>query len=126
MKDMKETLQGILETTRKEIPEVVAICVVSCEDGISIADFTLMPDFKADIAAAFGTKAVASCKKAIKAMSQKNELIEVLLSKPDFVSLFRLIGQKYWLGIVLAPTVNLGITRVLLRKFEEELMETLY
>jgi hypothetical protein len=126
MKSMKEVLQGILLKAKNEIPGVVSMGVVRWEDGMSIADFTLIPNFPADVACAYGTRAITSCRNAVKAMSQKNELIEYLLFKDEFISISRAIGHKYWLGIGLAPNANLGITRVLLKKFEEELIKALY
>jgi hypothetical protein len=126
MKNMKEVLNGIFENARKEMPELLAIGIVNSEDGMALAESKIDPNFKADEANAYGNKAVNACKKAGKAMSQKNELIEVMMIIPGIFLMFRIIGPKYWCGIALAPNANIGITRVLLKKFEEELMKALY
>jgi predicted regulator of Ras-like GTPase activity (Roadblock/LC7/MglB family) len=126
MKSMKEVLQGVCEKAQKEIPGLISMGVISYETGMSIAEKCLIPDFKSEVASAYGTRAITSCKNAVKAMSQKNELIEYLLFKDEFISISRAIGPKYWMGIALAPNANLGITRVLLKKFEEELIKALY
>jgi hypothetical protein len=126
MKSTKDVLNGIFERARKEMPELLAMGVVSNDDGMALAESKIDPNFKADEANAYGTKAVNACKKAGKAMSEKNELIEVMMIIPGIFLMFRIIGPKYWMGIALAPNANVGITRVLLKKFEEELMKALY
>jgi len=126
MKNLKEVLNGIFENARKEMPELLAMGISKFEDGLMLAEWKIDPSFKADEAGAYGNKAVIACKKAGKAMSQKNELIEVMMIIPGIFLMFRIIGPKYWMGIALAPNANIGITRVLLKKFEEELMKALY
>jgi len=128
MKNMKEVVNGIFERTRKEIPEFISISLVNISDGMPLAFSSVVPEAqgKGDISSAYGTNAIISCRKALKAMSQKNELIECIYFKPEVLSIFRVIGPKYWMGLGFAPNANLGIIKVLMGKFEEELMKVLY
>jgi len=126
MKNMKEVPQSVCERAQKEIPGMIAMGIVRWEDGMSIAQASVMPNFPTDVACAYGTRAIDSCRNAVKAMSPKNELVEYYIFKNEYNSINKAIGQKYWLGIGLAPNANLGIALVLLKKFEEELMKILY
>ncbi len=123
-KDKKEEemtkLKELLQKLKEEIPEIIAVGIIDVPRGIAVAGFTYDPKVEINT----GTAAVAEILKALD-RSQKimgvnllGELEDVLITRTNSMTLIKLITNKYAIALMIPATGNLGLARVILKKFK--------
>jgi predicted regulator of Ras-like GTPase activity (Roadblock/LC7/MglB family) len=122
----KPKTNEILESIKKEVTGFISISVVSIVDGMHIAGSTADPKGDISESSAYFTNVFNAYLKAVSAMNPSYEAEDLLITTTGFHILFRLIGATgYYLAIVVDLSTNLGMTRIVMKKNEDQLLEPL-
>ena len=120
-----DTITALLEELEREIPDVIAAAVVSIDEGVPLVATTNDPAFDVDIVAAYYAEVIKTNEKALKAL-QKGPRLEEVLVTTDAFSLFvkPLPGTRFYVGLVMAQQGNVGMARMVLKRYEKRFVET--
>lgn len=122
----KNKLNQALDSIRKEIPGCIVVGLTRFDDGINIANASNDPNFDVTTATAYGTNSIKTAMKVIQVINPKLHAEESLLTSEKMHFLIRMLPEKgVWLGIGLALTSNLGIARVVVKKYEDTIFRNL-
>jgi predicted regulator of Ras-like GTPase activity (Roadblock/LC7/MglB family) len=100
--------------------------VVCIDDGTPLVATSHDPAFDPDVAAAYCAEVVKIDEKALKALQKGGRLEEVLLTTDEFYLIIRIIPDtRFYVGLALAKQGNVGMARMVMKKYEKRLTETL-
>ena len=115
----------LLEELEHEIPDVIAAAVVSIDEGVPLGATTNDPAFDVDIVAAYYAEVIKTNEKALEALQKGPRLEEVLVTTDDFYLFIRpLPGTRFYVGLVMAQKGNVGMARMVLKRYEKRFIET--
>lgn len=121
----KPKINDVLDNVRKEISGFISISVISITDGMSIAGYSVDPKSDVSESSAYFTNVFNAYLKAVSAINEKYEAEDLLISTNLFHMLFRLIGTTgYYLALVVDLNNNLGMSRIVMKKYEDQLFES--
>lgn len=116
-------MQEILDRFQAEVPEFVSTDLVNIDSGLSIGGGTADPDFDASIASASFAEVVKSNRRALDLLGLGADSSEDILITTDKVYiLIRLLGREYCHLLAISRQGNLGLGRVLMKKYAPELL----
>ncbi len=116
-------VQAILDRFQAEVPEFVSTDLVSVDSGLSIGGGTADPDFDASIASACFAEVVKSNRRALDLLGLGADSSEdILITTEKVYILIRLLGNEYCHLLAISRQGNLGLGRVLMKKYEPELL----
>ncbi len=116
-------LQNILDRFQAEVPEFVSTDLVDVDSGLSIGGATADPSFDASIASASFAEVVKSNSRALDLLglgAQSSE--DILITAEKVYILIRLLGSDYCHLLAISRQGNLGLGRVLMKKYAGELL----
>jgi len=115
----KGKISEILEDFRKEVSGFISTDVVSLTDGISIGGGSIDPKFDSSVASAYYAAVVSAYIKAIEAIDPTLEPEDLLITTDKMTILLRILGSTgYSHGLAVTNESNLGICRLVMKKFE--------
>ena len=116
----------IVEELIREIPDVIAAEVVSIDEGVPVVATSTDPTFDPDIAAAYYAEVVKTHEKALEALRKGRNLEEVLVTTDEFYHIVRpLPGTRCYVGVAMAKKGNVGMARMVMKRYEERFIEAL-
>jgi CheY-like chemotaxis protein/predicted regulator of Ras-like GTPase activity (Roadblock/LC7/MglB family) len=116
----------IVEELIREIPDVIAAEVVSIDEGVPLVATSTDSAFDPDIAAAYYAEVVKTHEKALEALRKGRKLEEVLVTTDEFYHIVRpLPGTRCYVGVAMAAKGNVGMARMVMKRYEERFIETL-
>lgn len=119
-------LQSLLMEFRDQVPEFIATDVVDVASGVSIGGLTSDPSFDASAAAAsFGELLKASATALERLGKNPRATEDVLISTHDYFVLLRLLPEHYFHCVAVSRRGNLGLARVIMKRFEPRLSSLL-
>jgi predicted regulator of Ras-like GTPase activity (Roadblock/LC7/MglB family) len=122
----KSKISEILEDFRKEIPGFISTDVVSLTDGISIGGGSIDPKFDSSVASAYYAAVVTAYIKAIEAIDPSLEAEDLLITTDKMTILLRVLGSTgYFQTLAVTNESNLGICRLVMKKFENILVKSM-
>ncbi len=122
----ENSLTVVLEEFKREVPNFIAAEVVGIDDGIPIVATSSDPTFAPDVAAAYYAEVLKVNEKALKALQKGHRIEEVLLTTDEFYLLLRILpDSRFYLGLAIAKEGNLGMARMILKKYEARFLESL-
>lgn len=122
----KPKTNEVLESIKKDITGFISISVVSIIDGMPIAGSTMDPKGDISESSAYFTNVFNAFLKAVSVMNPTYEAEDLLITTTKFHILFRLVGATgYYLAVVVDLSTNLGMTRIVMKKNEDLLLESL-
>ena len=122
----KPKTNDVLESIKKDITGFISISVVSIIDGMPIAGSTTDPTGDITESSAYFTNVFNAFLKAVSVMNPTYEAEDLLITTTRFHILFRLVGATgYYLAVVVDLSTNLGMTRIVMKKNEDLLLESL-
>ncbi|MBW2038881.1 MAG: response regulator [Deltaproteobacteria bacterium] len=120
------SVNAVLEEFKCEVPNFIAAEVVGIDDGIPIVAISSDPTFDPNIAAAYYAEVVKANEKALKALERGHKIEEVLLTTDEFYLLLRILpDNRFYLGLAIAKEGNLGMARMIMKKYEDRFIESL-
>ncbi len=121
-------LDEILVKFKGEIPEFIATAVVNLENGLYIAGLSMDPKFDPETGAAFYSEVIKSHEKAVEMLGGEEMLGEtedILITMEKVYFLLRKLGKKHFHALVISRKGNLGLSRIIMKKYEPFFMEAL-
>ncbi len=121
------TLEGILEKFGSEVPELIETVIVRIDDGISIGGFSANPNFDLATSSAAYAEVIKSHSKAVELIGTDlvGETEDILITMENTYFLLRMLGEKHYHGLAITKKGNLGLSRVIMKKYEPLFMEGL-
>lgn len=120
-----EKIQNVMEKLVEEMPEILATGITDNETGMILAGAIKDPTFKIDEAGAFFTEAYKKSCEAVKIVGG-GLLKEVLITAENQINMMTTLKDgKYHLGICVRANAQLGMVRVISKRFSDELEKLL-
>lgn len=117
-------LQDAIERFRSEVPAFISTDVVSIASGMSIGGGSIDPRFDANVASASYAEVVKSNARALQLLGMPADSTEdILITTKSAYILIRLLGRDFYHGLAIGRNGNLGLARVLMKKYEAEFLE---
>ncbi len=121
-------LDEILVKFKGEIPEFMATAVVNLETGLYIAGIASDTRFDYQVASALYSEVIKAHEKGAEMLGGEEVLGEtedILITMEKVYILLRKLGKKHYHGLAITRKGNLGLSRVIMKKYEPFLMEAL-
>jgi len=119
-------LKGILEKMADDLPGFVASAVVLADDGLSVAKLSRDPSVDAETTSAYLGVIVKSNLKAIKLLTGEQVTDDILITTDKHYFLIRHVETKPCFLFLMAKRNEwLGRARLLMRKYEKEVIDAL-
>jgi CheY-like chemotaxis protein/predicted regulator of Ras-like GTPase activity (Roadblock/LC7/MglB family) len=121
-----DSLNMIVEELSREIPDYIAVEVASIDDGTPLVAVSHDPAFDPDIAAAYYTEVIKTTEKALEVLRKGRRLEEVLLTTDECYLIVRVLpNTRFYVGVAIAKKGNIGMARMVMKKYEKRFVETL-
>lgn len=122
----KTKVSEVLMEFRKEIPGFISSDIVNLSDGISIGGGSIDPKFDSSVGAAYYANVMTSSIKALAAINPALVQEDFLITTEKMIILIRALkGSGYCHLLVTSHDSNLGICRLVLKKYEPQLVNAL-
>lgn len=116
---MIKQLKNLLDQMSKELPGVLAVAVVTVEDGMSIAEVQCRDDIETAATAAYLAAIVKSNAKAMSLLADDEDLEDILITTRHYHFIIRHIDdQPFFIFVMTSKEAWLGKARLLLKKYE--------
>jgi CheY-like chemotaxis protein len=123
---MVGSINRIVNELAGEVPALIMAELVSIEDGTPIVVTSNDSTFDPAIAAAYYTEVVKINEKFLEALKRGGKLEEVLLTTDEFYLLLRILPDThFYVGLTITRNGNVGMARMVTKKFEKRLVEAL-
>ncbi|WP_201328034.1 roadblock/LC7 domain-containing protein [Thermotomaculum hydrothermale] len=121
-------LEKLLESAAKEIAEMVGASVVNMETGLALASYSVDPSFDVSVSSAAYAEVLKQNDVALDLLGGPEvvgEVEDILVTTDKFYFLVRKLGNKHFLGVAITKKGNLGLARVIMKKYEPKMEEEL-
>ncbi len=121
-------LQEILEKSAQEIPELMGTSIVNLESGLPIATYSPDPNFDVAVASAVYAEVLKANNRALELLGGPEavgETEDILITTDMAYILIRQLGEKHYHGVAITRKGNLGLARVIMKKYEIPFLEAL-
>ncbi len=119
---MIKKLQRLIESLSKELPGVLAVAVVTVEDGLSIAEVSRKEGIETAAASAYLASIVKSNGKAIGLLADDEVTDDILITTSRYHFIIRhMPDQPFFIFVMTSKDEWLGKARMLMKRFETEL-----
>lgn len=113
------SLYDAIESFRSEVPAFVSTDIVNITSGMSIGGGSIDPRFDATVASASYAEVVKANSRALALLGMDPESTEdILITTTSTYILLRLLGGDYYHGLAIGKDGNLGLARVIMKKYE--------
>ncbi|MCB2217581.1 roadblock/LC7 domain-containing protein [Desulfofustis glycolicus] len=119
---MIKKLQRLMDALSKELPGVLAVAVVTVEDGLSIAEVSRKEGIETAAASAYLASIVKSNGKAIGLLADDEVTDDILITTSRYHFIIRHTpDQPFFIFVMTSKDEWLGKARMLMKRFEMEL-----
>lgn len=119
---MIKKLQRLMVALSKELPGVLAVAVVTVEDGLSIAEVSRKEGIETAAASAYLASIVKSNGKAIGLLADDEVTDDILITTSRYHFIIRHTpDQPFFIFVMTSKDEWLGKARMLMKRFEMEL-----
>jgi predicted regulator of Ras-like GTPase activity (Roadblock/LC7/MglB family) len=119
---MIKKLQRLIASLSKELPGVLAVAVVTVEDGLSIAEVSRKEGLETAAASAYLASIVKSNGKAIRLLADDEVTDDILITTSRYHFIIRHTPeQPFFIFVMTSKDEWLGKARMLMKRFETEL-----
>ncbi|PHR28492.1 MAG: hypothetical protein COA36_06350 [Desulfotalea sp.] len=121
---MIKQLQDLIVQLSDELPGILAVAVVTVEDGMSIAEVSRRDDIEPAVAAAYLASIVKSNARAISLLADDEVVDDILITTSKYHFIIRhKDGQPFFLFLMTTKEEWLGKARKLIAKYEKEFIQ---
>lgn len=118
---MLKQLQNLIDQMSKELPGVLAVAVVTVEDGMSIAEVKRRSNIETAAASAYLASIVKSNSKAINLLADDEQVDDILITTSKYHFIIRHVEeQPFFIFVMTTKDEWLGKARMLIRKYEPQ------
>lgn len=118
---MIKQVQELIERMSKELPGVLAVAVVTVEDGMSIAEASGSGEIETAAASAYLASIVKSNAKAIRLLADDEEIDDILVTTSQYHFIIRhQPDQPFFIFLMTSKETWLGKARMLIKKYEPQ------
>lgn len=119
-------LPELIQSFQDEVPGFISADIVEIETGMSIGGGTIDPEFDSEMASASYAEVVKSNRRALSLLGMPETASEdVLITTKDAYLLIRELGTSYYLGLVISKDGNLGMARMLTRRYADKFLKAI-
>ncbi len=121
-------LQEILKKCAEEIPELVGTAIASIDSGLALASFSTNPQFDVTVGSATYAEVLKENNKALELLGGPEvvgETEDILITTDKIYLLLRHLGSRHYHGVAISRQGNLGLARVIMKKYEVSFLEAL-
>ncbi len=121
---MINKVQDLVQKMSEELPGILAVAVVTVEDGLAIAEVSRRDDIETAAASAYLASIVKSNIRAIKLLADDEETDDILVTTSQYHFIIRhMSDQPFFLFVMTTKEEWLGKARMLIKKYEAEFAE---
>lgn len=114
----------ILEDFAQSVPGLLSCSLVHRQDGTNIGSVNLGTSFEGDAADAYFAEMIARHRVALDALGLADQTEDILITTESAFFLARMLKEtEYFLNVITTRQGNIGLTRVMMRKLEEKLID---
>lgn len=118
---MINQLQNLIVQLSGELPGILAVAVVTVEDGMSIAEVSRDDDIEPAVAAAYLASIVKSNSKAINLLADDEVVEDILITTSKYHFIIRHVeGEPFFVFLMTTKEEWLAKARKLIKKYEVE------
>ncbi len=121
-------IQKILESCGNEIPALLATSIVNIESGLGIAHYSINANFDPAVSSAAFAEVIKQNQMALDFLGgyeTVGETEDILITTDKVYILLRQLGDKHYHGVAVSKKSNLGLARIIMKKYEIDFLETL-
>jgi predicted regulator of Ras-like GTPase activity (Roadblock/LC7/MglB family) len=120
------SLPEILQAFRVDVPGFVSTDIVEVESGLSISGGSIDPSFDASVAAASYSEVVKSNSRALELLSMDPASTEdILITTKTTYFLIRTLGSSHYHLLAISRQGNLGLARVIMKRYEAQFLQAI-
>ncbi len=118
---MIKLLQNLIDQMSRELPGILAVAVVTVEDGMSIAEVSRRDDVEPAVAAAYLASIVKSNVKAISLLADDEIVEDILITTRNYNFIIRHDAtQPFFIFLMTTKEEWLAKARMLMKKYETQ------
>ena len=118
---MIETIQRLVAEMAQELPHILAVAVVTVDDGMSIAQASRREGLDVAAASAYLATIVKSNSKAINLLADDEDIDDILITTDHFHFIIRhMPGQPFFLFLMTSKEEWLAKARNVIKKYEPQ------
>ncbi|MDH3974438.1 MAG: response regulator [Deltaproteobacteria bacterium] len=121
-------LEEIIENFKMDIPDFLATDIVRLGDGMSIGGISSDPNIDSSAASAAYAQVINSQSQAAELLGGVDifgEAEDILITCDKIYILLRLLGENHYHQLLLTRKANIGMGRLMMKKYEPRFMEAL-
>lgn len=116
---MLKKIQGLVKEMSQELPHILAVAVVTVDDGMSIAEVTRKEGIETAAASAYLASIVKSNSKAINLLADDDLIDDILITTDQFHFIIRhMPEQPFFIFLMTSKEEWLAKARMLIKKYE--------
>ena len=116
---MIEKIQRLVEEMAQELPHILAVAVVTVDDGMSIAEATRQQGLETAAASAYLASIVKSNSKAINLLADNEVIDDILITTDQYHFIIRhMPDQPFFLFLMTSKDEWLAKARNVIKKYE--------
>ncbi len=118
---MIKLLQNLIDQMSRELPGILAVAVVTVEDGMAIAEVSRRDDVEPAVAAAYLASIVKSNVKAISLLADDEIVEDILITTRNYNFIIRHDAtQPFFIFLMTTKEEWLAKARLLIKKYETQ------
>lgn len=119
-------LPELIDEFREQVPGFISTDVVEIQSGMSIGGGSIDPEFDSEMASASYAEVVKSNRRALEFLGLPETASEdLLITTQDSYLLLREIGTDYYHGLAISKEGNLGMARMLMKRYAPKILEAI-
>lgn len=119
-------LEQVFHQFQSEVPFLIASAIVDVSSGIAVISNSSDPGFDPTVASASYTKVVHENARALELLGEApSDTEDILITTSAAYMMIRMIGTRHIHGLAMAREGNLGLTRVIMKKYEPAFLDAL-
>ncbi len=116
---MIKEIQKLVEEMAQELPHILAVAVVTVDDGMSIAEATRREGIETAAASAYLASIVKSNSKAINLLADSEVIDDILITTDQYHFIIRhMPDQPFFIFLMTSKKEWLAKARMLIKKYE--------
>ena len=121
---MIKKIQKLVEEMAQELPHILAVAVVTIDDGMSIAEATRRQGIETAAASAYLASIVKSNSKAISLLADSELIDDILITTDQYHFIIRhMPDQPFFIFLMTSKKEWLAKARMLIKKYEPRFID---
>ncbi len=118
---MIKKIQGLVDDMAQELPHILAVAVVTVDDGMSIAEATRREGIETAAASAYLASIVKSNSKAMSLLADNEAIDDILITTDHYHFIIRhMRDQPFFIFLMTSKEEWLAKARMVIKKYESK------